>query len=69
MFNYITFKLIRAYQYFISPALSNHCRFYPSCSEYVYLSIKKHGAIRGWFKGARRLSKCHPWHAGGVDLP
>ena len=69
MFNSLTFKLIRAYQYIVSPFLGKHCRFYPSCSEYVYLSVKKHGAARGWLKGGQRLLKCHPWNAGGVDLP
>ena len=69
MFNYLTLKLIRAYQSFISPFLGEHCRFYPSCSEYTYLAVKKYGAIQGWLKGMQRLLKCHPWHAGGVNMP
>ncbi|MGH8569774.1 MAG: membrane protein insertion efficiency factor YidD, partial [Gammaproteobacteria bacterium] len=27
--------LIRGYQYWISPLLGRHCRFWPSCSEYA----------------------------------
>lgn len=62
-------KLIRAYQILISPLLGRHCRFYPSCSQYAYLSIQKYGLLAGIRKGSQRLLKCHPWHPGGVDLP
>jgi putative membrane protein insertion efficiency factor len=59
--------LIRAYQYLISPLLGNHCRFYPSCSHYAAEAIETHGALRGSWLALRRLSRCHPWHEGGVD--
>jgi putative membrane protein insertion efficiency factor len=59
--------LIRGYQYLISPLLGNHCRFYPSCSQYTVQAIEIHGPIRGTWMGLRRLSRCHPWHAGGYD--
>src|SRR3989338_7758591 len=47
--------LIHIYQKTLSPdhgwqrVLYPHgyCRFYPTCSEYGYQSIKKHGLIRG----------------------
>ena len=59
--------LIRAYQYLISPLLGNHCRFYPSCSHYAAEAVEVHGALRGTWLAVRRLSRCHPWHEGGVD--
>lgn len=59
--------LIRAYQYVLSPLLGNHCRFYPSCSHYAVEAIERHGALRGGLLTIARLSRCHPWHEGGVD--
>ena len=63
----ILIALIRGYQWFISPLLGNHCRFYPSCSEYAREAIERHGAIRGVWLAIRRVARCHPWHPGGVD--
>ncbi len=58
---------IRFYQKAISPFLPSQCRFSPTCSEYARQAILKHGPIRGTWLGIVRLSKCHPFHAGGED--
>jgi hypothetical protein len=47
--------------------LHKGCRFYPSCSEYAYQAIKKHGVLKGSAKSAKRIIKCHPWNEGGYD--
>lgn len=59
--------LLRVYQYLISPILGPHCRFYPSCSHYAVEAIERHGLPRGMLLAVCRLSRCHPWHPGGVD--
>ena len=59
--------LISVYRRFISPLLGAHCRFYPSCSAYAYEAIQVHGAGRGSWLAVRRLSRCHPFHPGGLD--
>lgn len=59
--------LLRGYQLFLSPLLGNHCRFYPTCSQYALEAIEQHGVWRGTWMGCRRLLRCHPWHPGGVD--
>ncbi|MBK8182410.1 MAG: membrane protein insertion efficiency factor YidD [Candidatus Competibacteraceae bacterium] len=59
--------LLRAYQLLISPLLGNHCRFYPSCSEYAREAIERYGVWRGAGLAIRRLARCHPWHPGGID--
>ncbi len=64
----ILILFIRAYQYLISPLLGAHCRFYPTCSSYAQTAVERYGVIRGSWLAVRRLSRCHPWNAGGVDL-
>lgn len=59
--------LIRLYKLFVSPLLPPSCRFTPTCSEYAMEAIQKYGALRGLYLGARRLLRCHPFHAGGYD--
>ena len=59
----------RAYQKLISPLLGNRCRFHPTCSEYFIEAVKKHGVVRGSWRGLRRIARCHPWHPGGYDPP
>ena len=58
---------IGAYRYLLSPWLGQHCRFYPTCSCYAHTAISRFGAWRGGLLSLKRLSRCHPWHAGGVD--
>ena len=59
--------LVRAYRLLLSPWLGQHCRFHPTCSVYAETAIERHGAWRGSWLALRRLGRCHPWHAGGVD--
>ena len=59
--------LLRGYQLGISPYLGNNCRFHPSCSSYAMQAIHEHGALKGGILAARRLGRCHSWHAGGID--
>ncbi|MBA2879947.1 hypothetical protein HNR65_000254 [Desulfosalsimonas propionicica] len=58
---------IRLYQCLLSPVIGSCCRFYPTCSEYAYESIRRFGAIRGGWLALKRLAKCHPFHPGGID--
>ena len=45
------------------------CAMYPSCSEYMILSIKKNGSIKGVFFGILRIGRCHPFQKNLVDIP
>ena len=69
MLQRLILKFIKLYQDLISPNMAKSCRFYPSCSEYAFLAVKKYGATRGSLRGIKRIIKCFPWHPGGVDLP
>lgn len=61
--------LVRGYQLCISPWLGSNCRFQPTCSAYFIQSVRKHGAVRGAWRGLRRIGRCHPFHSGGYDPP
>ena len=63
----ILIALIGVYRYLISPLMGNHCRFYPSCSDYAQTAIGRFGVLRGGWMSLRRIGKCHPWHEGGID--
>jgi putative membrane protein insertion efficiency factor len=63
----IVLSLIRLYQRTVSRSLPPTCRFVPSCSEYTYQAIEKHGLIRGGWLGLKRIARCHPLNPGGYD--
>jgi uncharacterized protein len=59
---------IRLYQRVISPALPQRCKYYPTCSEYAVVALRRYGVLRGLVLAAWRLVRCNPWSNGGVDL-
>jgi putative membrane protein insertion efficiency factor len=63
--------LIRGYQVAISPALHavspGGCRYFPTCSQYTYEAVEKHGWVRGSWMGLKRIGRCHPFAKGGYD--
>lgn len=65
--NRILLWLIITYQRWVSPLFGPTCRFEPSCSQYAYEAIQRHGACCGTGIALLRLAKCHPFHPGGVD--
>ena len=64
---WVLILLLNGYRRFVSPLLGARCRFYPSCSAYALEAVQLHGAVRGSWLAVRRLSRCHPFHAGGLD--
>ncbi|MBI4350635.1 MAG: membrane protein insertion efficiency factor YidD [Elusimicrobia bacterium] len=43
------------------------CRFDPSCSDYAFQALAKHGILKGTKLAAGRLSRCRPLAPGGYD--
>ncbi|MBI5466893.1 MAG: membrane protein insertion efficiency factor YidD [Candidatus Kerfeldbacteria bacterium] len=68
-------RLIVIYQQTLSPdhgwnrAAHPHgfCRYYPTCSEYTRQAVMRFGVMSGLWLGFRRILRCHPWAAGGID--
>ncbi|MGP9503942.1 membrane protein insertion efficiency factor YidD [Specibacter sp. AOP5-B1-6] len=59
--------ILKLYRRVVSPIYGQVCRFFPSCSAYALEAVTVHGAIKGSWYAARRVVRCHPWSAGGLD--
>lgn len=62
--------LIDVYKKIISPIfeyLGVHCKYYPTCSQYMKQAIEKYGVTKGLFLGIKRILKCNPFSKGGYD--
>lgn len=64
---YVLIGILRAYRFLISPLYGQVCRYHPSCSAYALEAVQRHGSVKGTWLSARRVSRCHPWAAGGYD--
>ena len=58
---------IRIYQWFISPLLGAHCRYWPSCSRYALEAVERHGVVHGGWLALKRIVRCNPWGNWGYD--
>ena len=63
--------LFTLYKRALSPAIhlvvTSQCKYLPTCSEYAYAAIVRHGWFRGTWLALRRLVRCHPFATGGHD--
>ena len=59
--------MIRFYKRFISPNMSSHCKYTPTCSQYAVEAIQKYGCIKGSLLAAWRILRCNPCSKGGYD--
>lgn len=66
--NRIFIAIVKFYRKYISRLKPPTCRFYPTCSAYSLESYERFGALKGTYLTIARISKCHPFHPGGIDL-
>jgi uncharacterized protein len=64
----IIILIIRLYQKISSLFFPPVCRYYPSCSNYMIQAIHEHNIMSGIWLGLKRISRCHPFSDGGIDL-
>ncbi|MEM9573890.1 MAG: membrane protein insertion efficiency factor YidD [Pseudomonadota bacterium] len=60
-------SLVRFYQLTLSGFVGNTCRHIPTCSEYGYEAIARHGLLRGSWLAAKRVARCGPGGTSGID--
>lgn len=59
--------LIRLYQLTLSGFIGNTCRHMPTCSEYGYEAIARHGLWKGGWLTLFRVGRCGPGGTCGID--
>ena len=59
--------IVRLYQLTLSGFIGNNCRHLPTCSEYAYEAIARHGFWNGGWMGLFRVMRCGPGGTCGID--
>jgi putative membrane protein insertion efficiency factor len=63
--------LLGVYKFGVAPLLNvfgtTHCKYLPTCSDYAYVAIVRHGWWKGLWLGVWRVLRCHPFARGGHD--
>jgi putative membrane protein insertion efficiency factor len=63
--------ILAFYKRALSPLLhvfiTTQCKYLPTCSEYAYVAVVRHGWLKGSWLAARRVLRCHPFTHGGHD--
>lgn len=58
----IAIFVVHLYQKFAPTEVRLRCGYYPTCSDYMILAIKKYGLIIGIIKGLKRIKRCDGTH-------
>ncbi|WP_040325679.1 membrane protein insertion efficiency factor YidD [Aurantimonas manganoxydans] len=64
---YLGLGLVRLYQLTLSPLIGSHCRHLPTCSEYAYEAVARHGLWSGGWLSVFRVGRCGPFGTSGID--
>ncbi|MEH6721656.1 MAG: membrane protein insertion efficiency factor YidD [Aurantimonas endophytica] len=59
--------VVRLYQLTLSGFIGNACRHLPTCSEYGYEAIARHGLWVGGWLACFRVLRCGPGGTCGID--
>jgi len=61
--------LVLFYRATLGRFMGGHCRYHPTCSQYMIDALRKHGPISGAWRGLKRIARCHPFGGKGYDPP
>jgi len=64
---FIIVKLLKVYQFIISPLMHPSCRYNPTCSQYMIDAVEKKGIVWGICLGIWRVLRCNPFGGSGYD--
>jgi putative membrane protein insertion efficiency factor len=59
--------MVHLYRATLGQFMGGHCRFEPSCSQYMIDAVQKYGPVRGAWRGIRRIGRCNPFGGSGYD--
>ena len=59
--------LVRSYQLTLSPLIGQSCRHLPTCSEFAFEAIARHGLWAGGWMAVGRVARCGPFGSHGFD--
>ena len=59
--------LVLVYRVTLGPFMGGHCRYHPTCSQYMIDAVRTHGPLVGLWRGLKRIARCHPWGGQGYD--
>ncbi len=59
--------MVCGYRVALAPLLIGHCKFVPSCSEYMIQAVREWGPLRGGWLGLKRIARCLSFGPGGID--
>ncbi|HMQ56964.1 MAG TPA: membrane protein insertion efficiency factor YidD [Rhizobiaceae bacterium] len=59
--------LVRLYQLTLSGFIGNSCRHLPTCSEYAFEAVARHGLWLGGWLSVFRIARCGPGGTCGID--
>jgi putative membrane protein insertion efficiency factor len=59
--------MVAVYRATLGHFMGGHCRFQPTCSQYMLDAVQKYGPWKGFYKGIKRICRCHPFGGSGYD--
>ena len=64
---WLLIQLVLLYRATLGRLLGGQCRFQPTCSQYAIDAVNKYGPLRGSWRAAKRIARCHPFGGRGYD--